>query len=221
MLRIKKDAIRNRLSFTSKLLLRGINFIINQWYLFRIFGVFRVLGVFCFLSSFSVIVIYIAILTHSSSIKFFMRTTPRFLDSAESMVTIWTKTLGIMRSVIMTTTGFFSKIEMGIHLLLFLVPVNFLFYLRGLENFLGLALRLFFQYLFLKYLDIEKKILIDQLLPLLQLSKQYNYNSIHTLLVFCGVRGLDQVVLGFGHLCKSWCFLCMMRKDSWRNYRIG
>jgi hypothetical protein len=37
---------------------------------------------------------------------------------------------------------------------------------------LGLILGFFLQYLFFKNLDIEKKILIDQLLPLLELSKQ-------------------------------------------------
>lgn len=217
----RKVAIRNRLSFTLKLLLRGINFIIYLWYLFSIFGVFDILGVFCFFSSFSVIVIYIAILAHTSSIKFFMRATPRFLDSSKSMITIWAKSLGIMGSVIMSTTCFFSKIKKFIHLLLFLFPVNLLFYLWGLENFLGLTLGLFFKYLFLKYLDIEKKILIDQLLSLLELSKQYNYNSIHSLLVFCEVGELVQVVLGFGHLCKSWCFLRVMGKDGWGNYRVG
>lgn len=153
-------------------MLKGINFVIYWWYLFSIFGEFDIFWIFCFFSSFFIVIIYVAVLTHTSSIKFFMGTPPRFLDSTKSMVTIWTKSLSIMRSIIMTAACFFSKIRWCLHLLLFLFPVNLLFKCWRWENFLGLILGFFLQYLFFKNLDIEKKILIDQLLPLLELSKQ-------------------------------------------------
>lgn len=82
--------------------------------LILILGLTTLLLQFCLLASLFpslfVVVIYVAVLAHASSIEFVVGAPPRLLDSAISMVTIGAHFLGIMRTILMTTVIDFLSI---------------------------------------------------------------------------------------------------------------